>query len=170
MHAQETRIVYCQDANRHGDACCPPRLLWLIFWGRLARGPDGYFEELLAGHQHQGDQGERPSDPGLAPQSSHRDGSVRPSPRTSTLRCAAESTLRGPSTVLGGVLPLRVVLPCAAHRRTSPPMGHPEVQGVSAQALAVMGTGWPSHAKGCLRRSGWSRRGRNEDPTGHRLG
>ena len=66
-------------------------------------GPHGSWSErlvreLLTSHEHQGGEGERPADQGLAPQSSHRDTPVRSRRGHQPSGPRLDQLLRGPST------------------------------------------------------------------------
>ena len=125
LHPDKTKIVYCKDTNRRDEAEHTSfDFLGYTFRGRLARGRRGFFRELLTSHEPQGEEGDRRTDQGLAPQPSQRNGPrrtrrghQRPDPRLVQL--------------LRGLLPLRVVCHRSAHRRTSRPMGDAEVQTIA---------------------------------------
>ncbi len=114
LHPDKTKIVYCKDTNRRGDyEHTSFDFLGYTFRGRLARGRQGLLRELLAGHEHRGEEGERPADQGLAPQTSQWHGPVRPRRGHQPSGARLDQLLRG-------LLPLRVVLPrCGASTSTS---------------------------------------------------
>ena len=98
LHPEKTRIVYCKDANRRGGSeHVSFDFLGYTFRGRLARGPAGHFVSFR-----------RASAPRRSRRKACRSGlgtsTVAPgrtcpaSPRTSTLRSEAGSTITGPST------------------------------------------------------------------------
>ena len=105
LHPGKTKIVYCQDANRRGEAEHTSfDFLGYTFRGSAGPGQARVLRELRTGHEHHGQQGERPSDQGLAPQPSQRLGPVRHRPGNQSPGARLDQLLRG-------LLPLHVVLP-----------------------------------------------------------
>ena len=128
LHPRKTKIVYCQDANRRGEAEHTSfDFLGYTFRGRLVRGRRGFFVSFAPAMSTTAQQSERPSDQGLAPQPSQRLGPVRHRPGNQPPGERLDQLLRG-------LLPLHVVLPGSAHRRASRAMGHAEVQTTARQA------------------------------------
>ena len=110
LHPAKTKIVYCQDAKRRGEAEHTSfDFLGYTFRGRLVRGRRGFFVSFAPAMSSHGPEGERPSDQGLAPQPSQRLGPVRPRPGNQPPGPRLDQLLRG-------LLPLHVVLPGSAHR------------------------------------------------------
>ncbi len=100
LHPDKTKIVYCQDTNRRGEAEHTSfDFLGYTFRGRRAKGPRGVLHELLSGHEHGGKEGEKPTDPGVAPHQIAVDRTCPASLRRSILRSEAGSTTTEPSTV-----------------------------------------------------------------------
>ena len=89
LHPDKTKIVYCKDTNRRDEAQHTSfDFLGYTFCGRRARGRRGLLRELLTSGEPQGEQGDRQTDQGLAPQPSQcngprrtRRGHQRPDPR-----------------------------------------------------------------------------------------
>jgi len=78
LHPEKTKIVFCKDANRRGEAEHTSfDFLGYTFRGRLAKGTGWLLCELLPGHQRQGEKGGRSEDQGLASPASQRVGSGR---------------------------------------------------------------------------------------------
>ena len=78
LHPEKTKVVFCKDANRRGEAEHTSfDFLGYTFRARLAKGPHGYFAGFFPAICGKGEEGERPTDQGLAPQSSNRAGPVQ---------------------------------------------------------------------------------------------
>ena len=127
LHPDKTKIVYCKDTKRRDEAEHTSfDFLGYTFRGRLARGRRGFFVSFSpATTEPQGEEGDRQTDQGLAPQPSQCNGPSPDSPGPSTPGSEAGSTTTGPSTAS------RVVCHRSAHRRTSCPMGDAEVQTIA---------------------------------------
>jgi group II intron reverse transcriptase/maturase len=78
LHPEKTKIAYCKDANRLGDAEHQLRLPRLHLPGSSGPWTPRLLRKLRARDQCQGEEGGRAQGPGLAPQPSQRDGPVRP--------------------------------------------------------------------------------------------
>ncbi len=98
LHPEKTKVVFCQDANRPGEAEHTSfDFLGYTFRGRLAKGRRGYFVSFAPAISSR-----RPR--WSARRSGHGTsivavGRICPaSPRRSTLRCEAGSAITGPST------------------------------------------------------------------------
>ena len=130
----EDRVLQRREPPR-GCGAHQLRLPRLHLPGSPGSWPARVLRELPPGHEHQGEEGERPADQGLAPQPSQRHGPVRPRRGHQPPGARLDQLLRG-------LLPLRVVLLRAAHRRAPRPMGHAEVQTTARQARRGVGTGW----------------------------
>ena len=88
--------MYCKDTNRRGEPRAHQlRLPRLHLPGPPGQGPKRLLRGLLTGHERQGDEGERPADQGLAPQSSQRDGPVRPRRGDQSPGARLDQLLRG---------------------------------------------------------------------------
>ena len=99
LHPDKTKIVYCKDTNRRDEAEHTSfDFLGYTFRGRLARGRRGFLRELLTSHEPQGEEGDRRTDQGLAPQPSQVQRTLPDSPGPSTPGSEAGSTTTGPST------------------------------------------------------------------------
>ena len=122
----EDRVLPGREPPRRGGAH-QLRLPGLHLPGSAGPGQARVLRELRTGHEHHGQQSERPSDQGLAPQPSQRLGPVRHRPGNQSPGARLDQLLRG-------LLPLHVVLPGRAHRRASRAMGHAEVQTTARQA------------------------------------
>ena len=98
LHPEKTKIVYCKDANRLGNfEHTSFDFLGYTFRGRLARGPRGYFTGFSPAMSTKAKKAK-----GRQIRAWHlnrRSGRTCPaSPRKSTPRCAAGSTITEPST------------------------------------------------------------------------
>ena len=130
LHPEKTKVVFCKDANRQGEAGHTSfDYLGYTFRARLAKGPQGYFAGFSPGHLGRGEEGERPPDQGLAPRSSNRDGPVQHRP-------GDQPSSAGLGQLLRSLLPLRVALPCVAHQRAACSLGHAQVQTVPQEVPA----------------------------------
>ena len=99
LHPEKTKIVYCQDANRRGEAEHTSfDFLGYTFRGRLVRGRRGFFVSFApamsttARRRRKADR----SGPGTSTVAAAR--TCPASPRESIPRCEAGSTTTGPST------------------------------------------------------------------------
>ena len=135
-----TRAAPREDEGRVLQGRAPPRGLRahqlrfprLHLSGTPGERPTRALRELLSGHEHQREEGDRQEDQGLAPQPSQWHGPVRPRPGDQSPGPRLDQVLRG-------LLPLRVVLPRTAHQRASGPMGNAEVQTFAKQAGQGLG-------------------------------
>ena len=110
LHPEKTKIAYCKDAIRRGDSEHTSfDFLGYTFRARVVRGPRGFFVSFNPAIEHQGEEGERKADQGLAPPASEQDGPVRS-------RRGYQSSGTRLDQLLRALLPLRVVLPRKAHR------------------------------------------------------
>ena len=127
LHPEKTKIVYCKDTNRRGSSEHTSfDFLGYTFRGRLAEGRRGFFVSFLPAMSATARRRRASrSGPGTSTAAVAR--TCPASPRRSTLRCGAGSTITGPSTAPS-------CTPCEAHRRTPRPMGHAEVQATTRQA------------------------------------
>ena len=133
LHPEKTKVVFCQDANRPGEAEHTSfDFLGYTFRGRLAKGRRGYFVSFAPAISVKASQGGRPEGQGMAPQSSQWDGSVRPRRGDRPSGARLDRLLRG-------LLPLRAVLPRKAHRRASRSMGHAEIQTTARESCQGSG-------------------------------
>jgi RNA-directed DNA polymerase len=122
LHPEKTKVVFCQDANRHGAAEHTSfDFLGHTFRGRLAKGRRGYFVSFA---------------PAISVTAAKAVGQkVRHGINRRNGLIFPFSTI----SISGGVgpipsLPLRAVLPRKAYRRASRSMGHAEIQTTARES------------------------------------
>ncbi len=105
LHPDKTKIVYCKDTSRRGTSEYTSfDFLGYTFRGRRAHGRRGLFVSFSPAMSTKAEEGERPTDQGLAPQPSQWHGPVRPRPGHQPPGSRLDQLLRG-------LLPLHVDLP-----------------------------------------------------------
>jgi RNA-directed DNA polymerase len=133
LHPEKTKVVFCQDANRPGEAEHTSfDFLGYTFRGRLAKGRRGYFVSFA---------------PAISVKAAKAVGQKvrawhlnrRNGTDLSGLAEEIDPQVRGWNRLLRGLLPLRAVLPRKAHRRASRSMGHAEIQTTTRESCQGSG-------------------------------